>query len=529
MIDCGHNGSAQVSSSPLKALAMQAGWHFLLRRGSRILRDSARLVRTSARVGSTRQMALSAAPLCDKLLKRNTHTSVTPDLNRPRPKLASASQDHNTLKVQVRWRDGERDEFPYVWLRDNCQCPDCFLRSASSRLLRVAGLSTDVRPREVQVSNDGYFLKVVWENGHESTYVSDWLNERAFNPRQQSIYNNTYRLRPELWDADMAQRIPRASFDELMEDDAALLKLLECMEVLGFTVVSGARQEEGELQRLSERASHLVPSNYGTTFIVKDKKDASNVAYTSQGLDLHCDLVCLHYKPCVQLLHCISQFEGDGGDSILADSHRVALQMRELYPQKFRFLTDVLVNFRDVATDEGFEFDIIARRPMISVRADGEIKTVNMSTFGRDSHFGVSPNDAIRWYDAYVTFCELLYRPENHFTFKLEAGEILIMDNLRILHGRTAYEDTVEGVRRLEGGFWDWDMMRSRRRGLQRKLGGCSEISERAPMVILAMPERGWKCRVMAKSQGTCNRTLKRTANRYLRSFDISGLEVILQ
>ncbi|XP_047484489.1 gamma-butyrobetaine dioxygenase-like isoform X1 [Penaeus chinensis] len=458
---------------------MQAGWHSLLRRGGRILRDSAVLMWTSASIGTTyvraKQMAFFAAPaLSGKLLKRNNYTSpsVTPDLNRPRTELASVSQGHNTLKV--RWRDGESDEFPYVWLRDNCQCPACFLRSASSRLLRVADLAMDVRPREVQVSKDGYFLQVVWENGHESTYEADWLNERAFNTRQQSVYNNTYRLRPELWDSNMSQRIPRASFDELMEDDAALLKLLECMEVLGFTVVSGARREEGELQRLSERASHLVPSNYGTTFIVKDKNDASNVAYTSHGLDLHCDLVCLHYKPCVQLLHCITQFSGDGGDSILADSHRVAVQMRELYPQKFRFLTDVLVNFRDVATDEGFQFDIIARRPMISVRPDGEIKTVNMSTFGRDSHFGVSPEEAVSWYDAYLTFCDLLYRPENHVTFKLEAGEILIMDNLRVLHGRTAYKDTAEGERRLEGGFWDWDMMRSRRRGLQKKLAGSS-------------------------------------------------------
>ncbi|XP_069969453.1 gamma-butyrobetaine dioxygenase isoform X2 [Penaeus vannamei] len=453
---------------------MQAGWLSLLRRGGNLLRHSARLVPPSARAGTTtaraRPRALSTVPaLCSQLSKRNKSTSVNPDLIRPRPELASTSQGHNTLKVL--WRDGEADEFPYVWLRDNCQCHACFHTSASSRLLRVANLSMDVRPREVQVSNDGYFLTVVWENGHESTYETEWLNERAFNPRQQSIYNNKYRLRPELWDSDMSQRIPRASFDELMEDDAAVLNLLESMEVLGFTVVSGARPEEGELQRLSDRASHLVASNYGTTFIVKDKKDASNVAYTSEGLDLHCDLVCLHYKPCVQLLHCITQFSGDGGDSILADSHRVAVQMRELHPQKYRLLTDVLVNFRDVGVDNGFQYDIIARRPMISVKANGEIKTVNMSTFGRDSHFGISPKEAIGWYDAYLTFCDLLYRPENHFTFKLVPGEILIMDNLRILHGRTAYEDTVEGERRLEGGFWDWDMMRSRRRGLQKRLG----------------------------------------------------------
>ncbi|ROT61981.1 putative gamma-butyrobetaine dioxygenase-like [Penaeus vannamei] len=235
---------------------MQAGWLSLLRRGGNLLRHSARLVPPLARAGTTtaraRPRAFSTVPaLCSQLSKRNKSTSVNPDLIRPRPELASTSQGHNTLKVcQLVHRDGiqrwtdrsahgrslarrEADEFPYVWLRDNCQCHACFHTSASSRLLRVANLSMDVRPREVQVSNDGYFLTVVWGNGHESTYETDWLNERAFNPRQQSIYNNKYRLRPELWDSDMSQRIPRASFDELMEDDAAVLKLLESMESSG--------------------------------------------------------------------------------------------------------------------------------------------------------------------------------------------------------------------------------------------------------------------------------------------------------
>ncbi|XP_069969454.1 gamma-butyrobetaine dioxygenase [Penaeus vannamei] len=447
---------------------MQAGWHSLLRRGGNLLRHSARLVPPSARAGTTtaraRPRALSTVPAL-----RSVSTAATPDLTRPQPGLVKASQGHDTLKVW--WREGEPDEFPYIWLRDNCQCPACFLDTASSRVSRVTDIPPNARPKEVCVSEDGASLRVVWEDGHEGTYSASWLHERAFNPTQQSIHENFYKLQPELWDSDMFQRIPRASFDELMEDDAALLKLLESMEVLGFTVVSGARQEEGELHRLSKRVSYLVPSHYGTTFTVKSKADPSNPAYTGKYLDLHSDLVFLHYKPCVQLLHCITQFSGEGGDSILADSHRVAVQMRELHPQKFRFLTDVLVNFRDFATDEGFQFDIIARKPMISMKPDGEIDTVNITTTGRDSHFCVPPKDAVGWYDAYLTLCDLLYRPDNHFFYKLEAGEILIVDNLRILHGRTGYQ-AFDGERHVQGGYWDWDMMRSRRRVLQRQLRG---------------------------------------------------------
>ncbi|XP_042886150.1 gamma-butyrobetaine dioxygenase-like [Penaeus japonicus] len=455
---------------------MQAGCHALFRRGGSLMRHSAKLMLPSARAGTTslsaRQRAPSATPaLCDQYFKRDVSTSVTSDLHRPQPGLVSASQGHNTLKVF--WREGEPEEFPYVWLKDNCQCPACFLSTASSRVARVSNLSLDVRPKDVHVSPDGESLTVVWEDGHEGTFEAGWLHERAFNPTQQDLHQNFYKLRPELWNSDMSQRIPRASFDELMEDDAALLKMLECMEVLGLTVVSGARLQEGELHRLSERVSYLVPTHYGTTFTVKNKADPSNPAYTGKFLDLHCDLAFLHYKPCVQLLHCVTQFSGDGGDSILADSHYVAAKMRELYPEKFHLLAEILVDFRDAATDEGLQFDIIARRPMISLKPTGEIDTVNISTTGRDSHLGVTPEEAVSWYDAYLTYCDLLYSPENHFTYKLESGEILIVDNHRILHGRTAYQ-AYAGERHVQGGYWDWDMMRSRRRVLQRKLKGSS-------------------------------------------------------
>lgn len=171
---------------------MQAGWLSLLRRGGNLLRHSARLVPPSARAGTTtaraRPRALSTVPAL-----RSVSTAATPDLTRPQPGLVKASQGHDTLKVW--WREGEPDEFPYIWLRDNCQCPACFLDTASSRVSRVTDIPPNARPKEVCVSEDGASLRVVWEDGHEGTYSASWLHERAFNPTQQSIHENFYKLR----------------------------------------------------------------------------------------------------------------------------------------------------------------------------------------------------------------------------------------------------------------------------------------------------------------------------------------------
>lgn len=51
------------------------------------------------------------------------------------------------------------------------------------------------------------------------------------------------------------------------------------------------------------------------------------------------------------------------------------------------------------------------------------------------------------------------------------AGEMVVMDNFRVLHGRLAYEES-EGERHIVSGYWDWDEVRSKRRVLQASVYG---------------------------------------------------------
>ena len=52
--------------------------------------------------------------------------------------------------------------------------------------------------------------------------------------------------------------------------------------------------------------------------------------------------------------------------------------------------------------------------------------------------------------------------------FKLEPKDIIMMDNYRLLHGRTAYE-TKEGERFLQGCYIDYDSTEGKLRHLKRK------------------------------------------------------------
>ena len=46
--------------------------------------------------------------------------------------------------MRIIWQDGTDSIYPAVWLRDNCQCPDCYLDSAKARKLLIEALDVYV-------------------------------------------------------------------------------------------------------------------------------------------------------------------------------------------------------------------------------------------------------------------------------------------------------------------------------------------------------------------------------------------------
>lgn len=47
---------------------------------------------------------------------------------------------------------------------------------------------------------------------------------------------------------------------------------------------------------------------------------------------------------------------------------------------------------------------------------------------------------------------------------------MVTFDNLRVLHGRTAFGEKIEGERHVQGAYLDWDEVRSRIRVLRAAL-----------------------------------------------------------
>lgn len=56
--------------------------------------------------------------------------------------------------MEVEWEDGGHSLYPFTWLRDNCQCPQCTLHSAKARKLLMSDLDIYTGVDVVEVTND---------------------------------------------------------------------------------------------------------------------------------------------------------------------------------------------------------------------------------------------------------------------------------------------------------------------------------------------------------------------------------------
>lgn len=381
----------------------------------------------------------------------------------PLPHMVEISQSEKMNALITRWSDGQETAYPYVWLRDNCQCPECYNPTASQRLILIRNLDVDVTPSALYTEDET--LRIRWSDGHKSEYDFNWLYKRRFasDAREENSRWLSCKVKP--WGSDI--QLPTGDFTQIMKDDMALLNWIEKLEEYGLFLVKNTPAELGQLDKLGKRIGILRETNYGYTFHVESKVDPSNVAFTGKTLGLHTDLPYYMYPPGLQILHCIKQVQTMGGDNELADGFMAAIQLRKENPEYFHLLSSRELNYHDQGIDH-YNFYKMTKQPVIRVSAEGEVWQINYNNQARDSFLSLPPEEVHDYYKALKKFDELLYHERNLVRLKLQPGDMMCFHNYRVLHGRAGYDQSEGGERLLEGAFFDWDVLHSRRRVILR-------------------------------------------------------------
>ncbi len=106
---------------------------------------------------------------------------------------------------------------------------------------------------------------------------------------------------------------------------------------------------------------------------------------------------------------------------------------------------------------------------MIDCDEHGKPVIIRFNNWIRDT-LRIAHDEVEGFYRAYRRLWRLLRDPRYLLRFRLEPGQMLAFDNLRVLHGREAFDPNT-GYRRLQGAYLDRDLVGSRLRVLARPHG----------------------------------------------------------
>lgn len=358
-------------------------------------------------------------------------------------------------ELAIELDDGQHFALHPIWLRERCRDARSMDLRTGQRLHDPSDLDPALSVVAVSEPAAGRF-RVRFSDGHEAEFLGrELLAEAVLPPAGHDI------PAPRLWDAATGD-VRRFAWTE-QPGDSRLDEWLRQFLEAGFIVFSGVPVRPGALFKVGSTFGFTRETNFGAHFDVRSTAAASDLAYTSLPLDPHTDNPYRDPVPGVQILHCLVN-ETSGGLSTLVDGFAAARALESRDPEAFALLsrTPVRFRYRDDSTD------LVASAVPIELDASGGLVAIHFSP--RLDFVPLQPPAQLEaYYRARRAFDRLLRSPEFEIRFLLAAGELLMMDNRRLLHGRTGF-DPAEGVRHLQGCYIDIDGPRSLYRVVRRRL-----------------------------------------------------------
>ena len=354
----------------------------------------------------------------------------------------------NGSSLDILWNDGEKSNFNYLWLRDNC--PTAHDKDSRHRMFNILNISTDIKAKDFKINDDGK-LVIQWSEGdHTSYYDPNWLRENCYTLKNKKKYISPYKL----WNSSLQNDLSSISIehDEIISSDQGLIKWLEILHYKGIAIVKNTPIKKESAFPVLNRISHIRETFFKTPFEVINIPKPNNSAYSAHALNNHMDLPWFETPPGYQFLHCLTN-SAEGGDSSAVDGFAVADYLKKNEKEIFKTLVSVPLKFRD--KDYTQESIRGFHAPAISLTKDSDYNDIRFSVATMDA-LDCHPDIMDKVYKAHHKFGNLLHDDKFQIKFRLNPGDIFSFNNRRVLHGRTAF-DPNSGHRHLQGYYIDRD------------------------------------------------------------------------
>ena len=351
-------------------------------------------------------------------------------------------------ELVIDWQDGKQSRLFSHWLRDHCQMPTSRNANNGQRLFSVVDIPEETYIEKTYKDEKGNVCVLFQPENHLSVFSQNWLINNCYDLNLH--FDDRSERQKKLWQKDTFKAgLPFVGFESMCNDETSKLDMLRLIRDVGFAILENVPTKEGQVLKVISELGYTRETNYGTLFEVRTEVNPNNLAYTNMGLGSHTDNPYRDPLPTIQLLHCLES-STEGGDSVLVDGFKAATVLRQESKEDFDILTSTWINFRfsDAKTD------LRSRVPMIELNDNSEIVKVRYNNRSIDT-IKLPTNKIRHFYKAYRHWSEIIERDDLKIIFKLSEGDLMLLDNTRIMHARIAFSK--KGRRHLQGAYTDLD------------------------------------------------------------------------
>ncbi len=324
--------------------------------------------------------------------------------------------------------------FNYFWLRDND--PSSIDPVTRERVFDISELHADPVPEAALL--DGSTLVIRWKGETlESRFPLEFLSAWQERGRPEDVAA----IPRHAWEAGYYPSFTRVSQPKLDTDPAERAKFARALIEDGIALVQDMEDSDEGLTRLTGVLGPITPCVDGYYFDVKLHINPNNLAYTAGALEMHTDLPSEEAAPGVAVANALKEED------------------REAF--------DLLAGY-DIPFKRGHEgWDYRAHQRVIELDVNGNVSGVTVSQHLADA-FDLPQSLLDSYYPAFCKFLRMLRSDRFMNKFRLAAGECIVFDNHRVVHGRESFVAT-SGERHLRGCYVDRGALRSTYRMLAKQ------------------------------------------------------------
>ncbi len=333
--------------------------------------------------------------------------------------------------------------FHYIWLRDHCLSPQSRHPDSWEKLEDLSDRTLPPEPLSIE-EQDGDLI-IDWNETppHRSIFPISWLLDHAYDPQPQSLSSDAIFWKKAELEANPEKLYHSCSSDPQLWSDQLF--------TLGFVIL-----KDIDPQNLDSFLSSIGPirdTEYGRIVTATVGKGLSS---TVKALPPHNDLTYCSGHRLVQFIYC-AQNNASGGESLVVDGFRVAQDFRQDYPEYFQILAETPLPFWRVQHEH--QYFLRSQQTMIELDREGNLTAIRFSQKNCTPYLPFEQIES--FYQAYTAFSSSINNLNYRYCFRLQPGHCLLMQNFRILHGRSAFDPST-GSREMRVGYIDWDYFLAR-------------------------------------------------------------------